>query len=246
MCVFFTRKLLIFSFVYSTKEMIESLRCWNKSRSIFQLLPMANGDQHLVCGLVFLVAIFFQSQKGKNRNVVGSLGFFLVVLDSRRGPFGFADHTDQAGHQRRICKVFSTSQGLDLVHLVSWVIHPARQWVQVGDEEKTAGSYRSQPALGLLILVETGISLFIMTGHFYTEVAHGILMFQFDGGRRLSPGWGETGYGRRTNLGRQDKGNSLVSSHANGYIIQLGRPASCSYCCGQQMWWPHIGESESK
>jgi hypothetical protein len=28
----------------------------------------------------------------------------------------------------------------------------------------------------------------------------------------------------RGNLDRDDKGNSLVSSHANGYIIQVGRP----------------------
>lgn len=33
--------------------------------------------------------------------------------------------------------------------------------------------------------------------------------------RRRSPGWG--------NLDRDDKGNSLVSSHANGHIIQVGR-----------------------
>ena len=36
------------------------------------------------------------------------------------------------------------------------------------------------------------------------------------------------------NLGWEDKGNSLVSSHANGYIIQLGRPkweGATALCC---------------
>lgn len=138
-----------------------------------------------------------------------------------------------------------------------------RHKVQSGDGPWLAG--RCRWIISLLVdvptaSVETGISLFIMTGHFHTEVAHGILIFCFPSlivepvtaasvavrqerprrtrnsptqrifffcfvsflsffgmtkKRRRSRGWG--------NLDRDDKGNSLVSSHANGHIIQVGR-----------------------